>query len=175
MGLTFYTLLWINGGNDVIADKFHLSINAITWFMRIAVIVLPPVAFVITKRICLGLQRRDRELLLHGHETGQVRRLPSGEYIEVHAPVSEEERAVLMAPEEWKPLELTSEFDENGVRRPGGALARARAKLSGFYFSDRVEKPTQEEIEAAHGHGDGHGAVEEGQADEERELPSGQQ
>jgi ubiquinol-cytochrome c reductase cytochrome b subunit len=174
MGLTFYTLLWINGGNDIIADKFNLSTNAMTWFMRVAIFALPPISFVVAKRICLGLQRRDRELLLHGHETGQVRRLPSGEYYEVHAPVSEEERATLTAHEVSRPHELTSEFDENGVRRPGGALARARAKLSGFYFSDRVEPPTPEEIEAAHGHGDGHGELEAGH-EEERELPSGQQ
>ena len=31
MALTFYVLLWIGGGNDIIADDFDLSINAITW------------------------------------------------------------------------------------------------------------------------------------------------
>ena len=29
-------------------------------------------AFWVTKRICLGLQRKDRELVLHGHETGRI-------------------------------------------------------------------------------------------------------
>ena len=39
-------LLWIGGGNDIIAVGFDLSINAITWFLRIAIIVLPPIVFV---------------------------------------------------------------------------------------------------------------------------------
>jgi ubiquinol-cytochrome c reductase cytochrome b subunit len=34
--------------------------------------------FVITKRFCLALQRRDRDKLLHGYETGTIMRLPSG-------------------------------------------------------------------------------------------------
>ena len=66
---------WIGGGNDIIATHFHLSINAITWFVRVAVFVVPPViAFVVTKRICLGLQRRDRDKVLHGRETGIIKR-----------------------------------------------------------------------------------------------------
>jgi len=182
MSLTFYILLWINGGNDIIADKFHLSINAMTWTMRFLVIILPPIAFVITKRICLGLQRRDRDLLLHGHETGQIRRLPSGEFIEVHQPISEEERAVILARETPRPLELTSGYDENGVRRPGGIGARIRSKLSHFYFDDRVELPTPEEIEAAHAHGheelpspEQPAGVDQRTQEERPELPSGQQ
>ena len=53
MAITFYTLLWIGGGNDIIAVGFDLSINSIIWFLRISLIVLPPIAFLITKRICL--------------------------------------------------------------------------------------------------------------------------
>ena len=50
-------------------------------------IVLPPLVFVVTKRICLGLQRRDREKLLHGRETGIIKRPPArASYIEVHEP-----------------------------------------------------------------------------------------
>ena len=73
MALTFYVVLLIDGGNDIIANTFGLSINAITWTVRVAVIVLPPIAFVITRRICLGLQRRDRDKVLHGRESGIVR------------------------------------------------------------------------------------------------------
>ena len=41
----------------------------------------------ITYRICLGLQQHDREVLEHGIETGVIRRLPHGEFIEVHQPL----------------------------------------------------------------------------------------
>ena len=50
-------------------------------------IVVPPIAYVVTYRICLGLQQHDREVLEHGIETGVIRRLPNGEFIEVHQPL----------------------------------------------------------------------------------------
>src|SRR5215210_5576078 len=87
MALTFYLWLMVAGGNDVIADKFDISLNAMTWVGRIGVIILPPIAYAITYRICLGLQQHDREVLEHGIETGVIRRLPSGEFIEVHQPL----------------------------------------------------------------------------------------
>ena len=37
MALTFYVVLMISGGNDVIADKFDISLNAMTWAGRIGV------------------------------------------------------------------------------------------------------------------------------------------
>jgi ubiquinol-cytochrome c reductase cytochrome b subunit len=87
MGLTFYLVLMISGGNDVIAEKFDISLNAMIWVGRIGMMVLPPIAYVVTYRICLGLQQHDREVLEHGIETGVIRRLPSGEFIEVHQPL----------------------------------------------------------------------------------------
>ena len=152
MALTFYVVLLIDGGNDILAYLFGLSINAITWTVRIAVIVLPPIAFVITRRICLGLQRRDREKLLHGRETGIVVRRADGEMLEVHEPISRSERHFLLAREDQHALELGPAVDENGVSRPGRLAAKARAKVSNFYYGSHVDKPTPEEIEAAHHH-----------------------
>ncbi len=82
-----YMITLVGGGNDLWATHFHLSINAITWFVRIGFFAGPVLAFIITKRICLGLQRRDREKVLHGRETGIIKRLPHGEFIEVHQPL----------------------------------------------------------------------------------------
>ena len=48
------------------------------------------IAYIITKRICLGLQRKDNHLLEHGVETGIIRQLPGGEFIEETRPVDEE-------------------------------------------------------------------------------------
>src|SRR5215211_6838856 len=87
MALTFYLMLMVSGGNDVIADKFDISLNAMTWIGRIGIVILPPIVYVITYRICLGLQQHDREVLEHGIETGVIRRLPNGEFIEVHQPL----------------------------------------------------------------------------------------
>ena len=87
MSLTFYTILYLAGGNDIIASTFRLSINALTWTFRVTLIVLPPIAFYLTRRLCLGLQRRDSELAHHGIETGRISRLPSGEYVELAKPL----------------------------------------------------------------------------------------
>lgn len=87
MVIAFYMVLWVSGGNDLIADKFNISLNAMTWIGRIALIVLPPIVYMATYRICLGLQRHDRHVLEHGIETGIIRRLPSGEFIEIHQPL----------------------------------------------------------------------------------------
>jgi ubiquinol-cytochrome c reductase cytochrome b subunit len=152
MALSFYILLWIGGGNDLIAKFFDLSINAITWFLRIAIFIVPPLVFVITKRICLGLQRRDRDKLLHGMETGNILRLPHGEFIEIHAPISDEEKAVLMSKPQRLPLPMPEEVDENGVALKGARKARWRAKLSSFYYDDNIALPTREELEAAEAH-----------------------
>jgi len=66
---------------------FDISLNATTWAGRIGLLLVPPLAYYVTYRICLGLQRADREVLEHGIETGIIKRLPHGEFIEVHQPL----------------------------------------------------------------------------------------
>jgi ubiquinol-cytochrome c reductase cytochrome b subunit len=88
MALTFFLVATISGGNDVIADKFHISLNAMTWIGRIGLLVLPPLAYYVAVRICLGLQQHDREVLAHGVETGIIKRLPNGQFVEIHQPLS---------------------------------------------------------------------------------------
>ncbi|ACQ80145.1 Cytochrome b/b6 domain protein [Beutenbergia cavernae DSM 12333] len=152
--LTAFFVLILAGSNDLIATHFHLSINAITWAFRVLVFVLPVLAFMITKRICLALQRRDRELVLHGHETGRVVRFASGEYIEVHAPLNEQERWVLVAHEPSRPIEIAPAEDARGVARPGYKQDQRRQRLSNFFYADRVEPVTPVELAAAASHGE---------------------
>jgi ubiquinol-cytochrome c reductase cytochrome b subunit len=84
--ISFYLILMISGGNDVIAAIFQVSVNATTYVGRVALIVVPPIVFWATRRICLALQRSDDELVHHGIESGTIRRLPSGEFIEETVP-----------------------------------------------------------------------------------------
>lgn len=155
--LTLYFILLIGGGNDIWATHFHLSINTITWFIRIAFFVGPVVAFVITKRICLGLQRRDAEKVLHGRESGVIKRLPHGEFIEVHQPLDQDALHTLTAHEQYKPAELGPTVDENGVVRKASPVQKLRVKLSKGYYGEgnQIPKPTAEEykeITSGHGH-----------------------
>jgi ubiquinol-cytochrome c reductase cytochrome b subunit len=87
MALTLFMVLMIAGVNDVVAFQFNISLNAMTWAGRLGVLILPPMAYYVTYRVCLGLQRADREVLEHGVETGIIKRLPHGEFIEVHQPL----------------------------------------------------------------------------------------
>jgi ubiquinol-cytochrome c reductase cytochrome b subunit len=150
--ITFYGLLWIGGGNDLIATHFNVSLNNVTWFLRFAVFLGPVFAFWVARRIAISLQRSDTERLLHGLETGIIVRLPHGEYIEKHAPISEYEAYELTARDRLLPLDIGPETDENGVRAPRRALNKVRARLSRFYFADAIQKPTLEEIEEARHH-----------------------
>jgi ubiquinol-cytochrome c reductase cytochrome b subunit len=155
--LTWYFVLLIAGGNDMFAVFFHLSINSITWFARIGFFVAPVVAFVITKRICLGLQRRDREKVLHGRESGIIKRLPHGEFVEVHEPLSQGALHTLTVHEQYEPVEIGPTVDENGVVRKPTRGQKLRAKLSKSYYGEgnQISKPTADEfneITSGHGH-----------------------
>jgi ubiquinol-cytochrome c reductase cytochrome b subunit len=87
MAIAFYLVLTLSAMNDVLAFKFHISLNATTWIGRIGMIVLPPLIYFITYRWAIGLQRSDRAILEHGIETGIIKRLPHGAYIELHQPL----------------------------------------------------------------------------------------
>jgi len=87
MAIAFYMVLTLSAMNDIIAYKFDISLNATTWIGRIGMVVLPPVVYFISYRWCIGLQRSDRAVLEHGIETGIIKRLPHGAYIELHQPL----------------------------------------------------------------------------------------
>jgi len=173
MAISFYLMLWISGGNDILATTFSLSINTITWALRFLLFIVPPLAFVLTKRICLGLQRRDQDKLLHGYETGQILRLPHGEFIEIHAPISDEEKAVLLSKQDIAPLALAPAADESGVRNPKGLSSKLRGRLSNWYYADNVAVPTDEELRAAAEHAEHQlHAAQEHSANEQSSITS---
>jgi ubiquinol-cytochrome c reductase cytochrome b subunit len=90
MAVTFYLVLTVSGANDVLAGAFNVSLNATTWAGRIGLVILPPLAYYLAYRVCLGLQQHDRQVLAHGVETGIIRRLPDGRFVEVHQPLGQE-------------------------------------------------------------------------------------
>lgn len=147
--LTVFIVLIVAGSNDLLATHFHLDLFAITWVLRFGLFVFPVIAFMITKRICLALQRRDRELVLHGHETGRVVQLEDGAFKEVHRTLDPYERWKLVAWTPNRPLEIAPAQDANGVERPGYGRDRRLQRLSEFFWEDRVEPVTPAELAAA--------------------------
>ena len=89
MAIAFYMVLTFAAMNDIIALKFHISLNATTWIGRIGMLVLPPLVFFAAYRWAVALQRSDRDVLEHGVETGIIKRLPHGAYIELHQPLGD--------------------------------------------------------------------------------------
>jgi ubiquinol-cytochrome c reductase cytochrome b subunit len=153
--MTWYAMLWIGGGNDLVATQFHVSLNAVTYVLRVAVFVMPVVAFLLAKRICIGLQRSDQERLLHGAETGIIERDPSGKYSERHRPISVGEAYTLTQHAEQ--LALLPLTDTDGMSEKEIRAEQRRRLASRFYFIDTLRKPTRAELEAAAHHHDGDG------------------
>jgi ubiquinol-cytochrome c reductase cytochrome b subunit len=148
----FYVILLLEGANDVLADRLQIPLYTVTWISRVAIFVVPIGAYFATKRICLGLQRKDAELLSHGVEIGIIRQLPSGEFIEESRPLTEVERAVVESKHVPAELPAPGETDANGVpapsvRSPGGWARRVANRA----FTETIEIPEA--------HGNGHGAT----------------
>jgi ubiquinol-cytochrome c reductase cytochrome b subunit len=142
MSITFYLVLLLAGGNDIIASIFHLSINQITYTLRAALFVLPPIVYMITKRWCLALQRADDDLLHHGIESGTIRRLPSGEFVEDTFPLPPQYSVLLETTPERKELAA-----HNAHRTDAPAAVAARPR--GFFRpKGGVVEEEQKEIEA---------------------------
>jgi ubiquinol-cytochrome c reductase cytochrome b subunit len=100
MGIAFYGILFASGATDVIAYTFKLPFEELVWVGRVGLLVLPPLAYVLTRRLCTGLQRADRDVLERGIHTGVLRELPDGVYLELRRPpggVDHEDRPVPMA------------------------------------------------------------------------------
>jgi ubiquinol-cytochrome c reductase cytochrome b subunit len=172
--ITFYGILWLEGANDVVADHLDISLYLTTEIARYAVFIGPVVAYWVTKRICLGLQRKDLHLLEHGVETGIIRQLPSGEYIEETRPLTDEEIAALdVKPRPSLPVgaaQAELEVPPPEMRR---SLGQVRERLDRV-LTESVPLDGHGNGYGGHGngHGDGHG---DGEAEAERAaIPSGE-
>lgn len=150
--MTFYGLAWAAGGNDIIAIKMHLSINQITYFMRAAVFIGPVIAFIITRRWCISLQRHDEGKLLHGYESGVLVRSPEGAYAEKHLPLPVEKAYALTARDNDPEPEKVEDIESSGLAGRQVRLRKLRARLQALFFADNVQKPTAEELHDAQHH-----------------------
>jgi ubiquinol-cytochrome c reductase cytochrome b subunit len=146
--MTWYAMFWLAGGNDLIAIKLHSSINNITYALRVLVFVGPAIAFFITRRWCIALQRHDNETLLHGYETGVLMRSPEGGYSEKHLPINET-KAYTITVRDRGPEDAGQ---DDGPTAKGKTTLRDRLRT--LYYADDVQKPTTVELEEAHHHAD---------------------
>ncbi|MFC7447005.1 cytochrome b [Rhodococcus daqingensis] len=162
MALMFYAILTIMCVNDIIAFKFDISLNAMTWIGRIGLILLPPLAYFVTYRFCLGLQRSDRQVLEHGIETGVIKRLPHGEYVEVHQPLGPVDDHGHPIPLEYQGAAIPKKMNKLGsAGKPGsGSLLvadpadEAAALLAAEHKNEHDQLAILKDYQdKAHGHG----------------------
>ena len=146
-GVTFYAVMWAAASSDLIATHFRLSIEGVTHALQFLLIAGPIIAFIVAKRICIALQKKDREIALHGFESGRIVRLPGGEYVEVHQPLSEYERWRLVSYEDYKPLMVRPD-----ARGRISVWQRVRAVFSRWFFEDRIAPVTKSELEHSSHH-----------------------
>jgi ubiquinol-cytochrome c reductase cytochrome b subunit len=146
-GATFYFVLFAGASSDLVATHFQLSIESVITILQFSLFLAPVAAYFITKRICLALMKKDRQIVLHGYESGRIVRLPGGEYIEVHEPVDEYERWKLVSFNDYEPLMIRP---NSAGRIP--ATERARAALSRWFFEDRIEPVSSTDLEVAQHH-----------------------
>ena len=153
-GVTVYGIMWLEGANDIVASQLSISLYLTTEIARYAIFIGPVVAYWVTKRVCLGLQRKDVHLLEHGVETGIIRQLPDGEYIEVTRPVDEEKLAVLEARSQLPQIEAPVGDDVPAPSARGG-LGKLRVSLNRV-LNESIPLP-QGNGHRGNGHGNGHG------------------
>ncbi len=127
MAIAFYMVMTLAAMNDIIALKFQISLNATTWIARIGMVVLPAIVYYITYRWCVGLQRSDRAVLEHGIETGIIKRLPHGAYIELHQPLGPVDEHGHPIPLEYQGAALPKRMNKLGSAGSPGSGSFLRA------------------------------------------------
>ena len=148
MAISFYVILVLMGSNDLIAYHFNISLNATTWAGRIGLIIVPPIVYFVTYRLCLGLQRADREVLEHGIESGIIMRLPHGEFVEVHQPLGPVDEHGHPVPLEYAGAKVPNQVNHLGLtgKPPHGTLT-ADPVEEATLLSEREEHAEEDEKE----------------------------
>jgi quinol---cytochrome-c reductase cytochrome b subunit len=79
--LTFYIVLFVGGSQDIIAQKLRVSIEAVTWALRVLLLVLPLVIATITYVVCHDLA--EDTMLDDAREEGEPPVAPAEEPAEL--------------------------------------------------------------------------------------------
>src|SRR5215469_11124326 len=75
--------LFAASSTDVMANFFHVSLNATLWFFRIAVIVVPIIAGLVTYQLCMemqgvhGIGKRKRSVIVQRSAQGEYSTVPA--------------------------------------------------------------------------------------------------
>jgi ubiquinol-cytochrome c reductase cytochrome b subunit len=159
MALSFYFILLLAGGDDVLATTFNISIEALRNALRAALLLVPPIVYKLAASWCRGLMQDDDEEIEEGIETGRIILTSGGEYIEPVQPLAypevpewtpHDERT----PPSYVPPAIASTSEGNGrfpppgrngqpdgealptLRHAIGVAGRAGRAVSSFFLKD---------------------------------------
>ena len=146
--------MWAAASSDLIATHFHVALNDVTYWLRTLLFIGPVLGFIVARRLALALQRKDREIVLHGREAGIIEMSPEGAFSERHEEIDEYRRYLLTSYEDRQvlPPQADRAGHINGNEKRRGALSK-------FFFEDRVAPVTPKELAEAHA-AHGHTAIE---------------
>ncbi|BEP15387.1 ubiquinol-cytochrome c reductase cytochrome b subunit [Acidothermaceae bacterium B102] len=144
MALVFYAFLLFAGGNDIIAKTFHISLYYTTYAFRAGLLFGPPIAYWATKKVCYGLLAKEAEELEHGSESGTIKRLPNGEYIEVHRELNESRRLLL----DPHPTATPEQPEVTRQTRRAAISTGRRSRLSDFFYTRSEPEPVATQDDA---------------------------
>ncbi len=164
--VTSAIVLQVAGGDDVIASHLGIAVEDLVWVLRVSFFVLPTAAFLVTRRVCVALQRADRRRLRAGHRYGITPQSADGavtrpgpaalapgqpnghvivpppelSYATVNHPLTEQERERLTA---HRPDDLIRPVPRHLVPlpTPGRIAAQVRARLNHLYLVSALEPP----------------------------------
>jgi ubiquinol-cytochrome c reductase cytochrome b subunit len=108
--------LFAASSTDVMANFFHVSLNATLWFFRVAVFVIPVIAGLVTYQLCRemqgvhGIGQRKRAVI--------VRRSIQGEYSTVSAAPRPDDERVERDPEPVPDRIDIEPLENGGLRQP---------------------------------------------------------
>jgi ubiquinol-cytochrome c reductase cytochrome b subunit len=136
-------VLQIAAGDDVISFHLGIAVEDLVWVLRVGFFVFPAIAFLVTRRICVALQRADRRRLRTGRPFGIISQSADGAgpaYAPVSRPVFEEERARLDAS---RPDKLVRPIPRHLVPlpTPHRVVEQVRARVNHFYLLSWLETP----------------------------------
>ena len=139
-----YGILLAAGGNDILATRLHLSQPSPTR-PGSRLLLVPSLAFIVTRRRCLALQRPDMERL----DTARRRAsssAPPGGYRERHAPVRAD-RAARAPPARAaaRPPDASRTPTATRSRPRTSRSDRLRARLSQLMYADEQPLPEEDE------------------------------
>jgi ubiquinol-cytochrome c reductase cytochrome b subunit len=134
-GFSVYAVLLAAGGQDVLAYVFRIPFETLTYTFRAAFLTVPVLAFLVTKRACLGLQAADRRRLLDGRTVPEVRMTAQGGYQQGRTVPERDEIYRVLVRDEPRPRAHGTEawrwFHQHRIRNA----------LSRWYYGKRVEMP----------------------------------